>query len=284
MANLAIVSEIGGVVHQLPDAPMVPIGGKLPLKVEVRTSQLLDMLVYLVGDRIQAKDKRKRVNEWLYTRCRPGFYVEFDSYGLPLHLAYADQRDGHGTQHYWRLFFDKSIQATIERLVKKQASSVGNQAQDPDRGPDPTPHTGTTEWGGMYFRSQAELAIAKELNQVGVLFFANVRGRIDTGPSPIAQTQHNGRLELDFLVFRGGKVYSLEVDGSQHNGSGQAIRDYGRDRLLLREGIPTARFTAQECLQYPAQVVQEFLALLPPAPPPVAHEKPPIDIPVGHAA
>ena len=53
----------------------------------------------------------------------------------------------------------------------------------------------------------------------------------------------------------------LEVDGQQHKEGSQTIRDYVRDRLMLREGIPTARFTGQECLEKPDQVVQEFLNL-----------------------
>jgi hypothetical protein len=39
------------------------------------------------------------------------------------------------------------------------------------------------------------------------------------------------------------------------------IWDDVRDRLLLREGIPTARFTAQECDEHPDEVVAEFLNL-----------------------
>lgn len=29
------------------------------------------------------------------------------------HLAYADQREGHGTQHYFRVFFDDSLKEKI---------------------------------------------------------------------------------------------------------------------------------------------------------------------------
>jgi very-short-patch-repair endonuclease len=51
----------------------------------------------------------------------------------------------------------------------------------------------------------------------------------------------------------------LEVDGKHHQEGTQTIRDYVRDRVLLREGIPSARFTAQECLSRAADVVTEFL-------------------------
>lgn len=285
MSNLATTNSLGGQVRQLKDAPLVSIGGKLPLKLDINTSRLLDLMTYFLGDQIKAKDKRKQINNWLYTRARPGFYVEFDARGFPFHLAYADQRGGHGTQHYWRLFFDERMREKIELLVQAQATTAnGTPYTDQTHTAEPSPDRGTREWGGMYFRSTAEMAIAQELNHAGVLFFANVRGRLDLTQSPITQGQHNGRVELDFLVFRGGKVCSLEVDGSQHSGSGHAIRDYARDRIMLREGIPTARFTAQECLQYPAQVVQEFLALFSPVPVQVPIQQPPIDVPLEHHA
>ena len=54
----------------------------------------------------------------------------------------------------------------------------------------------------------------------------------------------------------------LEVDGQQHREGSQTIRDYVRDRVLLREGIPTARFTAQECINKTADVITEFLKLI----------------------
>lgn len=53
----------------------------------------------------------------------------------------------------------------------------------------------------------------------------------------------------------------LEVDGQHHQEGTNTIRDYVRDRVLLREGIPTARFTAQECLNQTSDVVTEFLEL-----------------------
>ena len=70
-----------------------------------------------------------------------------------------------------------------------------------------------------------------------------------------------GRLEIDFLVFHKGKCISLEIDGKHHQENGQTHRDYIRDRLLLREGIATARFTAQECMESPDAAIEEFLNL-----------------------
>ena len=51
----------------------------------------------------------------------------------------------------------------------------------------------------------------------------------------------------------------LEVDGNHHQESLQITRDYVRDRVLLREGIPTVRFEAKECFEQPENVVIEFL-------------------------
>ncbi|MBL1211540.1 DUF559 domain-containing protein [Geminocystis sp. GBBB08] len=93
------------------------------------------------------------------------------------------------------------------------------------------------------------------------MFFANVRGMVNTASSPISKNQTTGRLEIDFFVFDGGKCFSIEVDGNHHQQIGQVNRDYARDRLLLREQIPTARFTADECYQQPEQVVSEIIAL-----------------------
>ncbi|BAZ33816.1 hypothetical protein NIES4074_63300 (plasmid) [Cylindrospermum sp. NIES-4074] len=51
----------------------------------------------------------------------------------------------------------------------------------------------------------------------------------------------------------------LEVDGNHHQESEQKTRDYVRDRVLLREGIPTVRFTYDECYNQSEKVVIEFL-------------------------
>ncbi len=116
----------------------------------------------------------------------------------------------------------------------------------------------------MYFRSKSEIKIAKELYKRDVLFFANVRGQVSCQGSPASENSGNlpGRLEVDFLVFHKNKCMILEVDGQHHQDESQAFRDYVRDRVLLREGIPTARFTADECFNQPTEVVTEFLNIL----------------------
>lgn len=120
---------------------------------------------------------------------------------------------------------------------------------------------GLKEWGGMYFRSEPEIRLAQELDRLGIMFFANARGRVNPDLSPISQNNSNGRLEVDFLVFHQGKCISVEVDGNHHQENEQIFRDYTRDRLLLREKIPTVRFLAQDCFHNPSSVVKELLAM-----------------------
>jgi hypothetical protein len=181
-----------------------------------------------------------------------------------IHLAYADQRDGSGSQHWWILFFDDVVKERVERATKSTAIVL--QSQEPDshneqpRSTDPFADKSFTEWGGMYFRSKAEIKVAEQLDKRGVLFFANVRGRISGDGSPVSVNAGLiGLLELDFLVFYKGKCISLEVAGRHHEEQGQVARDYTRDRVLLREGIATARFTANECTYQTVMVVDEFL-------------------------
>lgn len=245
------MNELDGREHQVSGDAIVPVGGKLPLQKELKTSPLLDFLQTLFAK--PDKGLRKRLSKWLYSRTRPGFYIEVKS---DLHLAYADQRDGHGTQHWWRLFFDENRKETIEQIACGSAIVPAGQ-------PGPQSHNAPIEWGGMYFRSKTEVRIAEALEKRGVLFFANVRGRIGRDGSPISEASGwlTGRLEVDFFVIRNRRLIVLEVDGHHHNEGSQTVRDYTRDRVLLREGIPTARFTAKECYEHPDDVVTEFLNL-----------------------
>lgn len=214
----------------------------------------------------QQRFDRSKANQWLYARTRPGFYLQLNTH---LHLAYADQRDGAGSQHWWRLFFDRSLKEQIETITRCQANLVGADSDDSSnskggrssRSAIDLSRLYDKEWGGMYFRSDAEISIARELDQKNMLFFANARGRVSGQGATITRTQSffTGRLEVDFLIFYRGKCLSLEVDGQHHSQGDQVIRDYGRDRLLLREGIPTVRFTAQECLNQASDVVSELL-------------------------
>jgi hypothetical protein len=251
-----------GKEYRADSTSIVPIGGLLPYYIETRKSRLLDFLVNIVVDTQSSNQSlRKRIDKYLYSKSRPGFYLEINEH---LHLAYADQRDGHGSQHWWRLFFDNNYRQLIEQFTRGTALAV------PGKGVPKTDNTafnqtndrvGTTEWGGMYFRSLAEIKIAEELDKQEVLFFANTRGRVGRQGAPVSEASGwlTGRVEIDFLVFYKGRCMILEVDGQHHQEGTQTVRDYIRDRVLLREGIPTVRFTANECFNQPANVVAEFL-------------------------
>ncbi|WP_293125714.1 DUF559 domain-containing protein [Microcoleus sp. bin38.metabat.b11b12b14.051] len=141
----------------------------------------------------------------------------------------------------------KSNQITV--IPEKSTNQVNAQVKVP------------YEWSGMYFGSQVEIYIAQELDKRGVLFFSNLQGRFsqDGSPMTVANNLLNGRIELDFLVFHQGKCLILEIDGIHDQNKGHKEIDYARDRILLRKGITTVRFTAQECLNQPADVVSEFL-------------------------
>lgn len=237
----------------MPDSnSIVSTGGKLPYTLELRTSSVLDILSEFLTPHDDEDNQgfRDRLQQRLYNRCRPNFYFEMNEH---FHLAYGDQRDGHGTQHYWRIFYDDTFKEKVESLAKGFAITARRTLGGGENAP--------FEWGGLYLRSPAERAIAEELNRRGILFFANVRGRVSTDKSPISELQSSGRVELDFLVFKNGKAIILEVDGSQHNVGNARNRDYAKDRLMLKESLPTARFTAQECLNGTTDVITEFLSL-----------------------
>lgn len=260
-----------GVERQVDGGALVPIGSNLPYRLELRTSILLNVLLELFSSRISQSGKRsdikKKITSWLYVRTRPGFYIELSSNHL--HLAYADQRDGHGSQHWWRLFFDEHHREKIELTSRSTALTISDGETQRVNETIPQAERASVnppkEWGGMYFRSEPEIKIAEKLDRAGVLFFANARGRISKEGSPVSCHQMTGRLEVDFLVFFQGKYMILEVDGQQHQNGEQTLRDYVRDRVLLREGIPTARFTAEDCFNRSAEVVDEFLGMFSPA-------------------
>ena len=234
--------------HQLKSSTLVPINSQLSYNRELQTGRLLDLLTCLFKNP-DKKGLRKKLNTWLYSRTRPGFYAEISP---DIHFAYADQRNGHGSQHWWRLFFNEKWKEKIEQSLNGTALAV---AKPTSNGKHPL-----REWGGMYFRSQTEIRIAEELYNRNILFFGNARGQVSRQGSPASDNSGclTGRIEVDFLVFHQGKCVILEVDGPHHQEEEQTFRDYVRDRVLLREGIPTARFTASEC-DRPADVVTEFL-------------------------
>jgi len=249
--------------HQLNSTALVPIGGLLPYYQELRTGKVLDFLITLFKEP-NKENLRDKLQNWLYARTRPGFYVEIIT--ADLHLAYADQRDGRNSQHWWRLFFTERWKTAIEANVNKTALTVSKNSKNTSSTDNNffcnnDNQTGLIEWGGMCFRSKTEVKIAQALYNKQVLFFANTRGQVSCKNSPVSNSLLPGRIEVDFLVFYQGKCMILEVDGLHHQEASQTVRDYARDRVLLREGIPTARFTANECSNRTEDVIVEFLQM-----------------------
>ena len=248
--------------HSTSTHALVAMSGKLPYCYQVPTSKLLDIIVALAPgarnlDSTRKKQARKTLSQKLYNKTRPGFYREISTI---LHLGYVGQPQGHGTQHHWRIFCDNQLQAQIESLIKGTALTVA----EPQQAEGTTGENYSREWGGLYLRSEVELRIAKALNETGVLFFANARGRVGLQETIVSNNQLTGRVEADFMIFCQGKCLILEVDGQHHAEAGQVLRDYARDRVLLRSGVPTVRFTAQDCFERPQAVVSELLSILMP--------------------
>ena len=245
--------------YRLSSSTLVPISGKLPYYQELPTGKVLDFVISHLTTPDNQRIERKVLNNWLYSKTRPGFYLEIHP---DLHLAYAHQKSGHNTSHYWRLFFTERWKTNIEKVANSSALFVPPADTNYEEYFQAQPDTDyLLQWSGMYFRSKTEIKIAKELYNRDVLFFANARGQVSCQGSPASENsgQLPGRIEVDFLVFHKSKCMILEVDGQHHRDKSQASRDYVRDRVLLREGIPTVRFTADNCFNQPAEVVTEFL-------------------------
>lgn len=123
--------ELGfeGIERQIDGGALVPIGGHLLYCLELRSSALLNVLLELFSSQIsqggRRAELRKKINNWLYARTRPGFYIELSS--KHLHLAYANQRDGHGSQHWWRLFFDEHYREKIEFTSRSTALTISER-------------------------------------------------------------------------------------------------------------------------------------------------------------
>ncbi|MEL6555355.1 MAG: hypothetical protein AAFQ63_18125 [Cyanobacteria bacterium J06621_11] len=85
-----MAGSISGVEKEQCGSGLVPIGGRLPHYLELRTSLILNCLQALMPNTTGSKN-RKRLSASLASRARIGMYLEINE---KLHLAYADQRDG----------------------------------------------------------------------------------------------------------------------------------------------------------------------------------------------
>jgi len=111
------------------------------------------------------------------------------------------------------------------------------------------------EWQRLYFSSVSEVKIAQALDRVGVLFFPNCRGRLNT-------TEGRRNRECDFLICYEGIWGILEVDGEPFHPASRAAEDHKRDGFFLDHGVWVHRFDSNECFNCPDDVVQRFLQRL----------------------
>lgn len=238
--------------HNLDESAIVLKSSSLRYFIELRTSSLIDYILKIYSNN-RFNYTRKSINDWLYIRTKPGFYKEL---APNLHLAYADQREGHKSQHWWKLFFNEDYKSNILNNIKLEIFDVQSKRSKDDT-------NAQHQWGGLNFRSKTEVRIAHALYNKRVLFFANSRAFMDLSDLPVSniENQSKERVEIDFLVFYKQKCMILEVDGEHHQQTSQKARDYRRDRVLLRDGIRTVRFNANECYKHPLDVVTEFLNL-----------------------
>ncbi|PAX54872.1 DUF559 domain-containing protein [Brunnivagina elsteri] len=237
-----------GKEHSDSDNSIVSVAPQLPYYVEVRTGSLTNFLLNIYN-----LSNRDAVKNWLNVRQKTGFYFEISEH---LHLAFADQRDGKGTQYWWFIYYDNVERKRIFENIKIEENYVDTKLKN-ERVKE------ELLWNGLTFRSQTEKKIARALYSKNIIFFANVNGFMALNGLPVSN--HDNKLkekaEVDFLVFHNQKCMILEVDGVYHNEAFQKNWDYKRDRIFLRQGISTVRFSATQCYESTSAVVEEFLEL-----------------------
>jgi hypothetical protein len=113
---------------------------------------------------------------------------------------------------------------------------------------------GEYQWNGLHFRSKTEIRIAQALDERGVLYFPNAKGRLSLEYSRVNR-------EADFLVCYEGAWGILECDGEMYHQS--AANDHARDMVWNANGIWfIKRFSSAECYDNPTRVVDMFLKML----------------------
>lgn len=227
---------------------IVSVAPQLPLYIEVRTDILTTYLQLVYNF-----TARTLVNNWLKPRQKTGFYFEISNH---LHIGFADQRDGAGSQYWWFIYYDSVEKTRIVNNIKIQQHLVSTRLERNRVIED-------LLWNGLTFKSHAEIKIARALSSQNLTFFANVNGFIGLNGLPISNqnNQMREKTEVDFLVFYNQKCMILEVDGVHHDQKFQRNWDCKRDRIFLRQGISTVRFSAEQCHENATAVVEEFLAL-----------------------
>lgn len=111
-------------------------------------------------------------------------------------------------------------------------------------------------WNNLGFRSATEVKIAEALERKGVMFLPNCMARLG---SPGDRKNR----EADFMIFQGGKVGILEVDGEPFHPPTRTVQDHERDRLFKVHGIKVVEhYDATRCFGTPDAVIDEFLSIL----------------------
>ncbi|NJM57687.1 MAG: hypothetical protein HC857_09955 [Synechococcales cyanobacterium RU_4_20] len=120
--------EATGPAEDFSKPGLVSLGGKLPHFLELRTAAVLDCLQALTP-KATGKANRTRLRASLASRTRIGMYLEMSA---NLHLAYAGQPDGRGSQHYWRLFYTDELRPVIEAAIngRSHSSATGQRRND----------------------------------------------------------------------------------------------------------------------------------------------------------
>lgn len=230
------------------DNLLVSTSPSLPFYVEVRTGSLINFLL-----KIYNLQDRNAVQTWATNRQRTGFYFEINEH---LHLAYADQRDGRGKPHWWFIYYDNSTKPIINQSIRIEEHQVSTRITN-------NQHNNELTWNNVVFSSKIERRIAQILATKNIVFFTNLNAFMDSRGMPVSNTDNREfeKTEVDFLVFHNQKCMILEIDGEHHRQERQWNFDHKRDRIFLRQGISTVRFSYELSNSNPSAVVDEFLAL-----------------------
>lgn len=171
-----------GKEHSNSGSSIVSVAPQLPFYVEVRTDSLITYLseVYKFTD-------RNLIQKWLEARHQTGFSFEITEH---LHIAFADQRDGKGSQYWWCIYYDNLEKKRIFNIIKIQENSVKNKLQN----------KAIKEkflWNALTFRSESEIRIARALSSLNVMFFANVNGFLGLNGLPVSNDDNRQREKIE---------------------------------------------------------------------------------------
>lgn len=230
------------------DNSLVSVAPNLPLYVEVKTGSLKAFL-----QKIYKFNDKDPIQKWLEARQRTGFYFEINQ---NLHLAFADQRDGKRSEYWWFLYYNNVTKPLIFENIKIEEHQVSTRISNNQERDELT-------WNGVVFSSKIEKRIAHLLSMKNIVFFTNLNAFMDSKGMPVSNTDNREieKTEVDFLVFHNQKSMILEIDGEHHRQERQWNFDHKRDRIFLKQGISTVRFSYELCNSNPSAVVDEFLSL-----------------------